>query len=170
MENVLCNERIVQSDKKSCKNLRKKAQVSIEYTLVIGLIIVALTIVVAVALSYSTSAKHQIIMNQIDKVGKKIVETTDTVYYLGPPSKATIDLTMPSNIQSILINRAAKSITFKFTGSTGDAYSIYYFKANINGVDALDQPLDKDTFKSAGLKHLIITAGENSNVTLVSAF
>jgi len=169
MKRVLLNEKFVKSDKKSCKDLRNKAQVSMEYTLVIGLIIIALTIIVAIALSYSSSAKHQIIMNQIDKIGKKIVETTDSIYYLGSPSKATIDLTMPNNIESILIDRTAKSITFKFIGSTGSAFSIYYFKAYING-DDVNQPLNTETFKTAGIKHLVVTALDDSTVSLAPTF
>lgn len=148
----------------------KKAQVSLEYTLVIGIIIIALSIVIAIAFFYSSSAKHQIIANQIDKVGKKIVETIDSIYYLGPPSKATIDLTMPNNIKEIKITKESPrggTIDFIYAGSTGEAHAIYRFRALMSSDG---QPLNVDTFKSAGIKKLVVFAYENSSIELVPTF
>ena len=140
--------------------MRKKAQVSIEYTMVIGLVILTLTISVAVAYYYSSTARGQIRMNQLDKIGKKIADTSDSIYYLGPPSKATIELTMPDQVKSIELFRPDTGnnyIQFVYHGAGGDAISIYYIKGKFAGSD---QPLNDSRFRSPGLKRLTISAVE----------
>jgi len=148
--------------------MNKKAQVSIEYTLVIGLVILTLTIAVAVAFAYSSSAKSQIRMNQIDKIGKKISETSDSIFYLGYPSKATIEVTMPDTIKDImLVRRVAPErdyIQFNYTGSGGDAYSVYYIRGKFAGTT--EQPLRVPTFMSAGLKRLVINTTTTNQIQL----
>lgn len=149
----------------------KKAQISVEYVLVIGFIIVALTIAVSLAFFYSSSAKYQIRLNQIDKVGKKIAETADSVYYLGYPSKATIDLIMPEQVEEILIlndnNSGRHYIRFKFKGISGESYATYYVKAKLISDS---QPLNQERFKSAGLKHLEISTTESNYVVFNQIF
>lgn len=152
--------------------MQKKAQVSIEYTLIIGLVILTLTISVAVALYYSASAKGQIRMNQLDKIGKKIVDTSDSIYYLGPPSKATIELTMPDRVASIIIVRnldptseARDYIRFDYYGSSQDTVAIYYIRGRFNGTT--EQPLNDSRFKTEGLKKLKIEAVNENGQTKV---
>ena len=142
--------------------MKKKriGQISVEYTLIIGFIIIALTIAVSVAFTYASSAQLQIKMNQIDKIGKKIVETADSIYYLGQRSKSTIDLNMPDNIKEIRIERGSvpNYIQFISKGSGSDVFSTYYTRGLIynNG-----QPLNNSVFKSAGLKRLVINMTDN---------
>ncbi len=145
----------------------KKAQVSIEYTLIIGLILFALTLAVGVAFFYSTTAKHQITMNQIEKVGKKISETADSVYYLGNPSQVTLDLTMPESINEIImahtIGPGGDYILFKYKGPGGEAYSIFNTKAEI---DNTTQSLNNSRFMAPGLKHLIVNVTQPTETQL----
>ncbi len=151
-------------------SIMKKAQASLEYTLIIGMIIFTLTIAVAVAFYYSSQAKGQIRMNQVDKIGKKITDTSDSIYYLGPPSKATIELNMPDQVKSINLSRSdtgSHYIQFTYAGSIGDTIAIYYFKAKISGEDT-DQPLNLDKFKSPGLKRLTIEATNNEELTEIT--
>lgn len=144
------------------KRANKKAQVSVEYALVIGLIIFALTLAVGIAFFYSTTAKHQITINQIDKIGKKIAETADSIYYLGSPSKATIDINMPEGVKAIEIidssmptDNIGDFIKFTYTGSTGTSYAMYYTKAGLYMIDQ-QNGLNHPRFISPGFKHLVV--------------
>ncbi len=138
----------------------KRGQVSVEYTLIIGLIVIALTIAVAIAFAYATSAQYQIKLNQIDKIGKKIAETADSIYYLGQPSKSTIDLNMPEGVREILIirDKTPNYIQFRCKGPTGEFYSAYYVRGLLynNG-----QPLNNSRFISPGLKQLVVNMTDN---------
>lgn len=142
----------------------RKAQSSLEYTLIIGMMILALTIAVAVALYYSSSAKGQIRANQMDKIGKKIVDTSNSIYYLGPPSKATIELEMPDGVRSITIEPDSSGnmnyIEFKFQGIGGDASGVYHTKANISNSGDY---LSNERFLSRGVKRLTIQATTDEN-------
>ncbi len=135
-------------------------QVSVEYTLIIGFIVVALTISVGVAFTYASSAQYQIKLNQIDKIGKKIAETADSIYYLGQPSKSTIDLNMPDGVREIIIDRekSPNYIKFRSKGPNGDAFAVYYVRGLIynNG-----QPLNDTRFTRAGLKRLVVNMTDN---------
>jgi uncharacterized protein (UPF0333 family) len=149
----------------------KRAQVSLEYTLVIGMIILTLTIAVAVAFYYASSAKGQIRMNQVDKIGKKVSETSDSIYYLGVPSKATIELIMPDQVKNALLVRAQDPtsttrdyIEFIYYGSGGDATAIYYIKGRFDSTSEINQ----SGFLAAGLKRLTITAVNENNQARVN--
>jgi hypothetical protein len=139
---------------------KSRGQVSVEYVLIMGFVILALTLAVGVAFTYASTAQVQIKFNQIDKIGKKMIETADSIYYLGEPSKSTIDLNMPDNIREIVIDRSRvpNSIQFIAKRSGPDAYFTYYTRGLIydNG-----QPLNVSTFKSSGLKRLVINMTNN---------
>ena len=135
-------------------------QVSVEYTLIICLIVIALTIAVAIAFTYANSAQYQIKLNQVDKIGKKIAETADSIYYLGQPSKSTIDLNVPDGVREILIvrDKTPNYIRFRCKGPTGEVYSVYYVRGLLydNG-----QPLNNTRFTSPGLKQLVVNMTNN---------
>lgn len=149
--------------------MRKKAQVSVEYILIIGLILLTLTIAVVIAFYYSSTAQHQIRMNQIDKIGKKIADTSDSIYYLGAPSKATIELNMPEKVKDITIFRTTAPskdfIQFTYYGTNQDTIAIYYIQGRFNGTT--EQYLDTPKFTNMGLKQLQIIAVNEGGTTKI---
>jgi hypothetical protein len=144
----------------------RKSQISVEYAMIIGLIITALAIAVGVAFYYSGTARHQIGANQIDKIGRKIIDTSDSIYYLGYPSKATIDLTMPEDIINITVYHTdavgGDYILFRYKGSGGDSYAIYNTKAELDDSDQSNR-LNNPRFITAGLKHLVINVSQEAS-------
>lgn len=82
----------------------QKAQVAMEYILIIGF---ALLIAIPLFLLfnfYTVEARNEVTINQADSIARKIVDSAETVYYLGEPSKITIKVYMPTNIENLTIN------------------------------------------------------------------
>ena len=154
---------------------KSRAQISVEYAMIIGLILFALAIAVGVAFFYSSSARSQIGMNQVDKVGKKIADTADSIYFLGAPSKATIDLTIPAGVQEIVIvnSTSPNYIKFVFKGASGLSYSSYYTKARLYNKTqdgGVDQPLNQTRFLSAGAKNLVVNLTNPSQGNFITFY
>lgn len=82
-----------------------KAQVSMEYVIVV--FIVALLIIPAVYLiySFSKSSETELRQIQINKVGNEIVRTAEKVYYQGAPSRIVLEESMPEGITQIRIEK-----------------------------------------------------------------
>ena len=148
---------------------RRVGQISVEYAMIIGLISFALAIAVSVAFFYSNSARAQIRMNQVDKIGNKIIENADSVYYLGYPSKVTIDLTMPEGVLNINLENSSipNYIEFEYKGQGSSTYAIYYTNAKIWETN---QPLNDVRFKSPGIKHLKVIANESGFVQFETTY
>ncbi len=81
----------------------KKAQISVEYLVVMALITLIIITILGLALFYSGAIKDEIKMNQITHSANKIISTSESVFYTGEPSQATISVYLPDNIQNIEI-------------------------------------------------------------------
>ena len=62
-----------------------KAQASMEYLLVAGLIILVILPSIYIFYSYSHRSNVEISQSQLNKVGRGIVDAAEEVYYLGEP-------------------------------------------------------------------------------------
>jgi len=79
----------------------KKAQASAEYILVSSLILLIILPTIYIFYSYSNKSSEEIRQSQVNKVGTDIVDAAEQVYYLGEPSKTTLDAIMPDGVEKI---------------------------------------------------------------------
>ena len=124
----------------------KRAQISIEYMIVVGFTTLVLASLISLAYFYSSETKNEININQIDKAARKIIDKSTTVYYAGSPAKTTLDITFPAGIKSITINPNELIFIVEVHGI--DNTLAYTSKATIQGAIS----------ESAGLKHIVIEA------------
>lgn len=92
-----------------------KAQVSIEYILVVGFAFLMLTPLIVIFYTSSNDMNDQVTMSQADKIANEIVAAADQVYYQGPPTKKTLKVYMPENVESIIIQNNWIKINTKQT-------------------------------------------------------
>lgn len=127
--------------------MEKRGQVSIEFMAIIGFItFIALTMLV-ISQFYQREVATQVDTNQIDHLARKIVESAESVYYLGEPSKTTIIGNMPDHVDAIEIN--TNSINFKVDVGGGHTSDIAY-TSNVNLTGSISP--------TAGLKKISIEA------------
>jgi hypothetical protein len=109
----------------------KKAQVAVEYLIVVSLSIAILTPLIIWAyqnlIGYKESNNLVLARNAVDKIGQAV----DWVFSQGPPAKMEIEIYLPEGIEEIQI--ANKTILFKVKTSAGTSDIFYISLANVTG-------------------------------------
>lgn len=109
----------------------KKAQVSVEYLMVIGFVTFVTASVLILAYLYSAIAKDKIAMDQIEVFAQKIISSAEAVYYAGEPSQITVTGYLPNSVQQIEIED--KAINFNISTSSGGVYRSFSSKVALSG-------------------------------------
>lgn len=126
----------------------RKAQVAMEYMILVGFLVV---ITIPLILVYNTQYKGtniQIISNQADQIGQKIVDTAESVYYLGQPSKTTLKVYMPQQIENVVVGN--NEITFRVIVNNGIDEVVKMSSVPINGTLKATSGMHYITVQSVG--------------------
>jgi len=144
--------------------MMNKAQASMEYLLVAGLITLVILPSIYIFYSYSHKSNQEIAQSQVNRFGTQIIDAAEKVYYLGGPSKTTLDLTMPKGIKKMEIWCNQELIFFLVDGSELGFKSRVNITTNIPAGDASGRccyNFTKEDY-SPGLKNVIVEAnGDN---------
>ncbi len=113
------------------KRGKSKAQISMEFLLVIGFAFLMTIPLIVIFYQQSESLTTDITASQIDKVASEIRDAADEVYYLGPPSKKTITVYFPEGIKQVNITN--NTITFVVSSSGGNFDLVKWAATNLTG-------------------------------------
>jgi uncharacterized protein (UPF0333 family) len=130
-------------------NYSKHSQISLEYIIILGFVMIVLMGILGIALFYSGSIKDRIKITQVNNFANKIISTAEGVYYYGEPSKATISVYLPEGIKEISISQNNLFITTQV--SSGVEKSSFTSKV----------PIEGNITASSGIKKVVIRAEEN---------
>lgn len=116
-----------------------KAQAAMEYLLVIALVTALIIPASYVFYRYAQSSSERVNIGQIEKMGNDIIDTAETIYYLGAPSRQDLDEQMPEGVYNITIfnNWAVEpklnELVFytRFGGKLSE--KVFFSRVNING-------------------------------------
>lgn len=98
----------------------KKAQASLEYMVIFGIVFVMISVVGGLFFSYTNSAKESLDKKQINKIGQEIISNVQKIYFFGDGNRVTITPTFPQGIENLSIHHINES---------GDDY--YYLNFSI---------------------------------------
>jgi uncharacterized protein (UPF0333 family) len=124
----------------------KKAQISTEYLIIVGFIVVFVIIMLGVALYYSSEIRDKMRENQMEQFAHKVIISAESVYYAGEPSKTTISAYLPSGISKIDV--LEREISIEFTSGSGNNKISYLSKV----------PLEGSISKIEGVKRIVVSA------------
>ncbi|MFH1589636.1 MAG: hypothetical protein ABIB43_03670 [archaeon] len=79
----------------------EKGQVSMEFLMVTGFAFLLIVPVLILFLTHTQDLNEDITAVQITKLGKELVDAADNVYYLGQPTKKTIQIYIPKFVESV---------------------------------------------------------------------
>lgn len=130
--------------------LKKRLQVSIEYLLIFGFVAFAVLIIMGIALSYSASIKDSIRISQAESYANKIISSSESIFYAGEPSKATIQVYLPESVGDIEI--IENSLVMELMTSSGLNKRIFQS----------DVPISGTLSNIYGIKNIEITANETA--------
>jgi len=142
----------------------RKAQASMEYLLVAGMITLVILPSVYIFYSYSQKSNEEIAQGMVNRFGTQIVDAAEEIYYLGGPSKTTLDLTMPKGVRNMEIWCNQEIVFFLADGSEIAFKSRVNITTNITADDASGRSCYNFTKEdySPGLKNVIVEAnGDN---------
>lgn len=129
--------------------LKKKAQVGIEYMIIVGFVTFAIISILILAVVYSDKIKDRIRLNQVENFATQLLNSAESVYFAGEPSKSTIRLYLPEGVKEI--NIVSDHIVLTTRTSSGD--NIRAFKSRV--------PLQGTISATEGIKKLTLEAKAN---------
>jgi len=128
----------------------KKGQSSVEFLILMGFLTFVIIGILAVGYSYSGTISDNIRSNQINNFANKIISTSETVFYAGEPSKATISVNIPDNVQDVEIVDNSVVVTYRLTSGENKVS----FSSNVPIIENLSAEISS----GSGLKNLIVIA------------
>jgi len=126
--------------------IKKRGQVSIEYMALVGMTTVIVMFLLLISNYYSRGVENTINVNQVDGIAKEIIDTAESMYYFGEPSKTTLKIYMPDRVTDIDIT--PNTINLKVSTSAGDTDMFY----------SSDVPISGDISPSEGFHYVTIEA------------
>ncbi len=135
---------------------KPKAQSSLEYLLVVALTFAIIVPTTYLFYNYSKESSQEITDAQVTKLGRIIVDAAESIFYSGQGSKTTLELTIPDNIQSVVIIDG-REIVFNITTSFGISEIVFFSSANLttNG-DCIANVCNIPGLANSGLKKVKI--------------
>jgi uncharacterized protein (UPF0333 family) len=111
--------------------MKSNAQVSIEYMLIIGFATIMTIPILIIYYSYTSDSSEAIAASQALQIARNVVDSSDSVYYLGKPSQTTLKLNFPNNIDSI--NLSNREVVFNMKTRNGIGEVIQLSSVNLSG-------------------------------------
>jgi hypothetical protein len=109
----------------------KKAQISVEYMMIIGFATLMALPLLLVYYNYSADASEAVASGQALQIARAIADSSESVYFLGYPSQTTLKLNFPDNIQSI--NLSNREIVFRMKNRQRTADIVQVSSVNLSG-------------------------------------
>ena len=108
-----------------------KSQVSVEYMLVMGFATLITLPLLLIYYTYSSDSSESVATSQALQVARRIVDASESVYYLGSPSQTTLKLSFPDRIYST--NLSSKELVFKIKTRNGLTDVVQVSAVNMSG-------------------------------------
>ena len=128
--------------------MNNKGQVSVEYVMLFGFLMVILLPLMVFFYKYSLDTNDQVISQQIDQVAKKIVDNVDAVYYLGEPSQTVLKIYLPGQVKNATLAR--NELVFTINTRSGLNEIVQISKVNMTGTLSHSQGIHYLTIKATG--------------------
>lgn len=108
-----------------------KSQISVEYMLVMGFAALMTLPLLLIYYTYSSESSDSVATSQALQIARKIVDASESVYFLGKPSQTTLKLNFPDRIESI--NLSNREVVFKVKTKNGITDVVQVSSVNITG-------------------------------------
>lgn len=131
------------------------AQVSVEYMFIMGFAALMTIPLLLIYYTYTSDSSDTVATSQAMQVARKIVDASESVYYLGKPSQTTLKLNFPDSIDSISLS--SREVLFKVKTRNGVTDVVQISSVNISGTLP----------KSQGI-HIITIRAEEGYVQITS--
>ncbi len=111
--------------------MQLRSQVSVEYMLVMGFAALLTIPLLLIYHTYSADSIDSVATSQALQIARKIIDASESVYYLGKPSQTTLKLNFPDGIHST--NVSGKEVVFKIKTQAGVTEIVQVSPVNMSG-------------------------------------
>ncbi len=142
-----------------------RGQFAVEHLLVVAFGLLVIIPIIYFFYNYSVSQVDEVSMTQLNRMGNDILNNAESVYYMGKPSRITLDSNMPSGVRNITV-LGSKELVFWVTYNGKVSEVAFSSNVPIEGpyVNETDTSCNSACY-SAGLKHItLISQGENVSI------
>ena len=108
-----------------------KSQVSVEYMFVMGFAALMTIPLLLIYYTYTADSADSVASGQAMQIARKIVDSAESVYYLGKPSQTTLKLNFPDKIEST--NLSNREVVFRMATQAGTTDIVQISSVNLSG-------------------------------------
>lgn len=123
-----------------------KSQVSVEYMLVMGFAALMTVPLLMIYYTYSADTADSVAISQSMQIARKVVDASESVYYLGKPSQTTLKFNFPDRIQSTSLSN--REVVIKVKTQAGVTDIVQVSAVNITGTLPTSQGIHVLTIKA----------------------
>src|SRR3989344_4511936 len=81
----------------------KKAQTAVEYMIIISFVTFAVIATLSLSFFYVGLIRDRIILNQVENFAIQLINSAESVFFAGEPSKTTVSFYLPEGVKAIEI-------------------------------------------------------------------
>ena len=118
--------------KRGRKRWTRHGQISVEHLFMVLLAVLIIVPGTSLFYTYSKNSNHQMVSNQITRIGNEILKNAEVVYFLGKDSRIKMTLNFPRTMQSINISGEELSISFQSYAGYNEA--VFFSDITLRGV------------------------------------
>ncbi len=140
----------------------RSAQTSIEYLAVAAILTAVIVPTVYVFYGYTHESAQEVIMAQVDSIGRDLVDAVEHVNSLGYPSRITLEILMPEGVDDIQIWDDGRTLVFIVLGGTE---MVFHSRVKMQGnIECHDDDSNRCSskflrrFSTPGIKHVSVQA------------
>ena len=123
-----------------------KSQVSVEYMFIMGFVTLMIIPLLLIYYTYSAETTDSVATSQALQIARKIVDSSESVYYIGKPSQTTLKVNFPDKIYST--NLSSKEVVFKIKTKNGITDIVQVSSVNMSGSLPITQGIHIITVKA----------------------
>jgi hypothetical protein len=149
---------------------KKRSQAAIEFLIVIGVAFTMLLPAIFMFSEYSESSNQLVMKSQLNRIGKELISSVESIYYYGENSKTTLKISFPDNVKSVHLNPMEPpasnltEIVFNISIFGGTNSVVFFSDVNITANFTADYDMEEAV--SEGMKTFIVQShGDYVNVT-----
>jgi hypothetical protein len=124
------------------------AQVSMEYLMVVAFVFMIIMPFMVYFLTESKDTTEEIGSAQLSQIARKIVENSEKVYAFGEPTTLTLQVSMPSGVESASIG--GQEISFILVSHGSQSTFVEKFPMNVSGSISTGEGVHKIRLQAVG--------------------
>lgn len=97
-------------------------QVAMEYLIIVGITVAMTFPLILIFVTQSSYLEADISQAQLEKAGYSLAASAKQMYYAGPPSQKTVEVTFPEGIQTVTFANQSLIFTIDLAGDTFEYY------------------------------------------------